>query len=199
MLLRTRLLSLAIILIIGFVLLVSLLLNVALGAVLKYAESSVPVPPLLLSGAEVVLSLIIVTVLFAVIFKVLPDAVVDWRDVWVGAAITAILFIAGRFLIASYLAYTRARFSLWCGWLTRIDPALGVLSSLILFFGAALTKARVVASGKAVVPRAMAVRVKEAIVEEDAPPASREDSNGRGGAVRPGGRAYLYGPMVPFT
>lgn len=165
-LLKTRLLSLAIILTIGFVLLVSLLLNVALRAVIAYAEGWAPIPPLLLSGLELVLSLVVITILFAVMFKVLPDAVVDWEDVWVGAGITAVLFIAGRYLIALYLAYTAPGSTYGAAGSLVLILVWVYYSSLILFFGAALTKARVLAAGKRVVPRATAVRVKEELIEE---------------------------------
>ena len=73
---------------------------------IRYAEAWVPVAPALLSGIELVSSLALITLLFGVIFKVLPDAVIEWRDVWFGAVITAILFIVGRYLIAFYLTYT---------------------------------------------------------------------------------------------
>ena len=165
-LIKNRVLSLAIILMIGFILLVSLLLNVAVRAAIRYAESWVPVPSLLLSAAELALSLVVVTALFAVIFKVLPDAVVEWRDVWIGAAITACLFVAGRYLIALYLAYTAPASTYGAAGSLVLILLWVYYSSLILFFGAALTKARVLAQGKPVVPRALAVRVKEEIVEE---------------------------------
>jgi membrane protein len=164
-LLKNRMLSLAIILIIGFILLVSLLLSVALSAIVTYAEGWVPVPPLLLSGVELVLSLVVVTALFAVIFKVLPDVVLDWRDVWIGAAITAILFIAGRYGIAFYLAYTAPASTYGAAGSLVLILLWVYYSSLILFFGAALIKARVLAAGKKVVPRKMAVTVREEIVE----------------------------------
>jgi membrane protein len=166
-LLKNRLLSLAIILTIGFILLVSLLLNVALRAIVAYAESWVPIPPLLLSSIELVLSLVVITALFAVMFKVLPDVVVDWQDVWAGAAITAVLFIAGRYGIAFYLAYTAPASTYGAAGSLVLILLWVYYSSLILFFGAALTKARVLAAGKAVVPRALAVRVREEIVEEN--------------------------------
>jgi membrane protein len=165
-LVKNRILSLAIILTIGFILLVSLLLNVALRAVIRYADSWVPVPPTLLTATELLLSLAIVTILFAVIFKVLPDAVIDWRDVWVGATMTAVLFITGRYFIALYLAYTAPASTYGAAGSLVLILLWVYYSSLILFFGAALTKARVLASGKAVVPRATAVRVREEIVEE---------------------------------
>jgi len=119
-LLKNRMLSLAIILTIGFVLLVSLVLNVALRAVVAYAENWIPVPALLLTGAELVLSLVVISALFAVIFKVLPDAVIEWGDVWVGAVITAVLFIAGRYVIA---------FSCSRGRSTSTSPCCGARSA----------------------------------------------------------------------
>jgi membrane protein len=168
-LLKSRLLSLAIILTIGFVLLVSLLLNVALSAVVRYAESWVRIPAALLTGAEFMVSLLIVTTLFAVIFKVLPDVVVDWRDVWVGAAITAVLFLAGRYGIASYLAYAAPASTYGAAGSLVVILLWVYYSSLLLFFGAALTKARVVAGGREIVPRATAVLFIEEIVEDDRP------------------------------
>ncbi|HXW07469.1 MAG TPA: YihY/virulence factor BrkB family protein [Vicinamibacterales bacterium] len=169
-LVKNRLVSLAIILAIGFVLLVSLLLTVALRAVLHYAEGWVPIPPLVLTLTELVLSLVLITSLFAIIFKVLPDAVVDWRDVWTGAAITAALFVIGRYVIAFYLAYT-APASIYGAAGSLVLLLLWVYySSLILFFGAALTKARVLSSGRPIVPRATAVLVKEEIVEDEPVP-----------------------------
>jgi membrane protein len=167
-LLKNRVLSLTIILTIGFILLVSLLLNVALRAIVAYAESWVPVPPVLLTTAELTLSIVVITTLFAVIFKVLPDVVLAWQDVWVGAVMTALLFVAGRYGIAMYLAYTAPASAYGAAGSLVLVLLWVYYSSLILFFGAALTKARVLAAGRPVVPRALAVRVREEIVE-DAP------------------------------
>ena len=165
-LIKNRVLSLTIILMIGFILLVSLLLNVALRALVAYAESWVPVPPLLLTAAELVLSIVVITMLFALIFKVLPDVVVAWHDVWVGAAITALLFVGGRYGIAVYLAYTAPASAYGAAGSLVLILLWVYYSSLILFFGAALTRARVTAAGKPIVPRALAVRVREEIVED---------------------------------
>jgi membrane protein len=163
---KNRLLSLAIIVTIGFILLVSLLLNVALRAAIRYADGWIPVPPLLLTAVELLSSLGIITVLFAVIFKVLPDAVIDWRDVWVGAAITAALFVGGRYLIALYLTYAAPASTYGAAGSLVLILLWVYYSSLILFFGAALTKARVLASGRRIIPRPTAVRIREDIVEE---------------------------------
>ena len=166
---KNRILSLTVILAIGFVLLVSLLLNVLLRALVRYADAWAPVPPLLLSSLELVLSLAVITVLFAVIFKVLPDAIIDWEDVWFGGAVTALLFVVGRYLIAFYLTYTAPASTYGAAGSLVLILLWVYYSSLILFFGAALTKARVLSSGKRVVPRALAVLVREEIVEEPAP------------------------------
>lgn len=165
-LLKTRVLSLAIVLTIGFVLLVSLLLNVALKAVLRYADTWIPLHGAVLMSAEFGLSLVVITLLFAVIFKVLPDVRVAWPDVWAGAAITAVMFIAGRHLIALYLAYTAPASTYGAAGSLVLVLLWVYYSSLILFFGAAFTKAKTLASGKKIVPRAMAVRVKREVVEE---------------------------------
>ena len=102
--LRARMLSLGMILVIGFLLLISLVLNGAIAAVEAYAESRFP-------GATVVLlrlwnpvfSTGVVTVLFAMLYKWLPNAPIAWSDVWIGAFITAMLFGFGRFAIGLYL------------------------------------------------------------------------------------------------
>jgi membrane protein len=141
---------------------------VALKATVRYANSWVPLPGLVLSSADLALSLIVITLLFAVIFKVLPDVLVAWPDVWAGAALTAVMFVLGRHVIALYLTYA-APASTYGAAGALVAVLLWVYySSLILFFGAAVTKAKTLASGKTVVPRATAVRVHLAVVEEPA-------------------------------
>jgi membrane protein len=167
-LLRTRLLSLAIVLTIGFVLLVSLLLSVALRAVIRYADSWIPLSGAVLTGAEVVLFFAVTTLLFAVIFKVLPDVLVAWADVWIGAASTAAMFMAGRHLIAVYLAYAAPESTYGAAGSLVLILLWVYYSSLILLFGAALTKARTLASHHRVVPTRVAVLVRQEIVDERA-------------------------------
>lgn len=166
-LLKNRVLSLTIVLTIGFVLLVSLLLSVALKAAVRYADAWVPLPEIVLTGAEFALSMVIITLLFGVIFKVLPDVNVAWEDVWSGAAITAAMFILGRHLIAMYLAYTAPASTYGAAGSLVLVLLWVYYSSLILFFGAAFTKARTLAAGRLIVPRAMAVRVREEIIEQE--------------------------------
>jgi membrane protein len=166
-LVKNRVVSLAIVITIGFILLVSLVIDVAITAVIASARDWLPIAPLLLSAAEFITSLAIVTVLFAVIFKMLPDVVIAWGDVWFSALTTGILFTSGRHLISAYLAY-RVPASTYGAAGSLILILLWVYySALILFFGAALTKARVLASGRSVVPRPLATRIREQLVDEE--------------------------------
>ena len=164
--LKTRLLSLALIVAIGFILLVSLLVNIAVQSAVRYASTRMSLWPFLLDGAELLLSFVLISALFALIFKVLPDVVVSWPDVRTGAITTAVLFLAGRQLIAMYLAYTAPDSAYGAAGSLVLVLLWVYYSSLILFFGAALTRTRVTAQGRAVVPRRLAVRVKEELIEE---------------------------------
>jgi membrane protein len=99
--LRTYIVSLAGVMAVGFLLLVSLLVTTILSAAGKYLAPYLPEAAMQLAGS--VLSLGVITLLFAMMFKWLPDAVVRWRDVWVGAALTAALFEIGKLLIGLYI------------------------------------------------------------------------------------------------
>ena len=163
---KTRVLSLTIVLSIGFVLLVSLLLSVALRAVMNFAEQWLPVAGWMMLSMELALSLAVVTFLFAAIFKVLPDVLLRWRDVMVGALITAVLFTLGRSLIALYLANT-ATASAYGAAGSLVLLLLWVnYSSLILLFGAAVTRAHVEARGIRIQPRNTAVCVHHQLIED---------------------------------
>lgn len=165
-LIKARVLSLTIVLAIGFVLLVSLLLSVAMQAIMTFASQWLPVPPGVMMGLEVGTSLLVVTLLFASIFRILPDVVLSWRDVIPGAFITALLFTVGRSLIAMYLAQT-ATASTYGAAGSLVLLLLWVnYSSLILLFGAAVTRAHVEARGLTIAPRNTAIRVHQELVED---------------------------------
>jgi membrane protein len=102
---RKRVLSLTMILGIGFLLLVSLLASSILSAAIVFFGPYLPIPPVLLHLFDIGLSIGIITLLVAMMFKYLPDAPVAWKDVWIGAAITALLFTMGKFLIGLYLGH----------------------------------------------------------------------------------------------
>lgn len=165
-LIKARLLSLTIVLAIGFVLLVSLLLSVALQAVVTFASQWLPVPAWAMVNLELGISLLVISLLFAAIFRILPDVVLSWRDVILGGVITAILFTVGRWAIALYLANT-ATASTYGAAGSLVLLLLWVnYSSLILLYGAAVTRAYVEAQGKPIRPRNTAVRVHRTLIEE---------------------------------
>ena len=105
-LLRTRLLSFGLVLGLGFLLLVSLLVSAAIAALGKWGSGFIGGWEALLYVLNFSISFTITTLLFAMIYKFMPRARIVWRDVWVGAAVTAILFEVGKFLIGLYLGKT---------------------------------------------------------------------------------------------
>jgi membrane protein len=105
---RQRLASFAVIVGIGALLLASLLLTAALAAVHDVLARYLPVLTELLPTLNFLLSFLLTTSLFAMIYKLLPDARMDWRDVWLGAAATALLFTIGKTLVGLYLGRTGA-------------------------------------------------------------------------------------------
>jgi len=164
--LKSRLLSLTVVLAIGFILLVSLVLGVAIRAMLQAADDLLPYVGLLTTGAEFLVSLALIAALFATIFKVLPDVVLRWQDVMVGALVTAVLFAVGRSGISTYLAYTATASTYGAAGSVVMILLWVYYSSLILLFGAAFTKCHLLAAGKSVTPRNSAVLVRHELLEE---------------------------------
>ncbi|MFN2527731.1 MAG: YihY/virulence factor BrkB family protein [Candidatus Baltobacteraceae bacterium] len=99
---RERILSFSMILGIGFLLLVSLVISSVLSALNTYTASLVPALAFVLQVCNVIFDLAILTLFFAMIFKFLPEAEVRWKDVWVGGAMTAVLFVIGQFALTVY-------------------------------------------------------------------------------------------------
>jgi membrane protein len=140
-LIRQRLLSFSLVLTIGFLLLVSLALSTGLSAVGKYLSWLLPAymfPVLYIVNAA--FSFAVTTVLFAAIYKILPDTRVRWRNVWLGASMAALLFSIGRTLIGFYLG--RSSFSSVYGAAGSFVVILFWVyySAQILFFGAEFTQ-----------------------------------------------------------
>jgi membrane protein len=100
---KDRFLSVSMVFSVGFLLLVSLIVDAAIAAVGKYASSHLPGGDAIWQILQLALSFAVVTVLFAMIFRYLPDIKVEWRDVWFGAAFTSFLFVLGKFLLGIYL------------------------------------------------------------------------------------------------
>jgi membrane protein len=138
-LVKERLLSLAMVLAVGFLLLVSLLVSAAVAAFGETALGGLSDAVVVLEGLNVLVSLGVVTVLFAMIFKVMPDAPVAWRDVWVGAVITAVLFTIGKSLIGLYLGRTSIGSPYGAAGSLVVMTVWVFYASMIVFFGAELT------------------------------------------------------------
>jgi membrane protein len=119
-LLRARLLSFGMILGIAFLLIVSLAFNAALAALGRWWDPESKSWINFSGASEAGLSLLLVTAVFALIYKAMPRASIHWRDVWVGAAVTALLFVAGKFLIGEYIGRS------------GISSAFGAAASLIV-------------------------------------------------------------------
>jgi len=101
--LKDRLLSVAFVLSVGFLMLVSLLVNASAAAAGKWFSIFLPVPEAALQAVNGALTASLIWVVFALIFKVLPRARVAWGDVWIGAGVTALLFTLGNFALGIYL------------------------------------------------------------------------------------------------
>ncbi|SRR5579862_166339 len=156
-LIRERFLSFSLILGIGFLLVVSLVMSAVIAGVSAYMGSRLPLPGAVWHWADFVLSFGVITVLFAMIFKILPNVTIHWNDVAIGALGTAFLFTVGKFLIGIYLG-TSGVTSFYGAAGSAVIILLWVYySSCILFLGAEFTKvyARLYGSGIAPDRRAM--------------------------------------------
>ena len=138
-LIRQRFISFAMILGIGFLLLVSLVISAVLSSLTQVLGTFLGGTALVAHGLDLVVSFTFVSVLFAMIYKFLPDVQIHWQDVWIGAAITSFLFTIGKFLIGLYLG-TSGVTSIYGVAASLITILLWVYySSLIFFLGAEFT------------------------------------------------------------
>ena len=137
---RTYVISFAGVLSLGFLLLVSMLLTTALSAAGKYLGTFLPEAALQVTGF--VVSFLVIALLFAMMFKWLPDAKVAWADVWLGAIVTAALFELGKFLIALYIGKQGLESTYGAAASIVIVLVWVYYSAQIVLFGAEFTNAR---------------------------------------------------------
>ncbi len=135
-----RLLSFAMVASVGFLLLVSLVANTVLAAATKYLSDILPIPGIAVQLAYNLVSVLIVTLLFAMLYRVLPDKPIAWRDTWIGAFITAVLFSLGKFLIGLYLGQSSITSAFGASASLALILAWAYYSSLIFFLGAEFTE-----------------------------------------------------------
>ena len=138
---RSRLWAFALVLAVGFLLLVSLLVSAAVAATDTILARFVSEPSVVLHAMNTILSLVVITVLFALIFKFLPDTEVLWSDVWIGAAFTSALFTLGKFLIGLYLGHSSVSSVYGAAGSIVVLMVWVYYAAQIFFFGAELTHA----------------------------------------------------------
>ncbi|MBV8483853.1 MAG: YihY/virulence factor BrkB family protein [Verrucomicrobia bacterium] len=158
---RTRFLSFGMVAGVAFLLLVSLTLEGVLKALHNYLQTIVPGGHYIGLAVFYLFDLAIIVLLFAMIFRYLPDAKIAWKDVWAGAALTAILFVVGKFLLGLYLG-SGAAGSAYGAASSLVTLLLWIFySAQILLFGAEFTKVYADFYGSHVLPDRHAVRVEK--------------------------------------
>jgi membrane protein len=159
---RDRLLSFSMVLVVGFLLMVSLAVSAALSAAGAFMSAQLPfVAEWLLSLLNFGISFGVITLLFALMFKYMPDAKIAWRDVWIGAAITALLFTLGKTLIGLYLGRAAAGAAYGAAGALVILLLWIYYSTQIFLFGAEFTQVYAGRYGQRVLPGKYAVAVTE--------------------------------------
>ncbi len=164
--LQNRFLSFSVIVGLGFLLLVSLGISSIIDIFSGYLSDRFPdVALVLFYIINVVITLAITTLIFGVIFKVLPDATIRWKDVSAGALATALLFMLGKFGISFYISKSNVGSTYGAAGSLVVLLIWVYYSSLILYFGAELTKAYAVKYGADILPNEYAVTTKTVEVE----------------------------------
>ncbi len=175
--LKIRLISFSLIISLGFIALVSLLINYLVDALSAKLEKILPKDTLYFSYIiNVVITLLAISILFAIIFKFLPDAMIKWKDVRVGAVTTAILFMIGKFVIGLYLSKGKPGTAFGAAGSMIIILLWVYYSSIILYFGAAFTKNYAQATGRHIYPNDYAVFIEQVEVENKE---SLQNQNGK--------------------
>ncbi len=147
-LIRSRVVSLAAVFGTGFLLLVSLAVSALIGGIVETANQVDVLAPML-ALLDLLASVAVISVMFALMFKFLPDVEIGWRGVWFGAVVTAILFVIGKFGIGLYLSMSDVGSVYGAAGSLIVILAWIYYSALILFFGAELTQAWAATHGRA--------------------------------------------------
>jgi membrane protein len=164
--LKDRFLSFSVIISLGFLLLVSLAITGIIESISQRLQARFPdVTVTLFYIANLVLTLGISLLIFAVIFKVLPDAKIRWKDVMAGALVTALLFMLGKFGISFYISKTKVGSTYGAAGSLVVILVWIYYSSLILYLGAEFTKAYAIKYGSAIHPNQYAVTTKQVEIE----------------------------------
>jgi membrane protein len=176
-----RFISFAMILGIGFLLLVSLVVSAAVTGLAQLIGDFL----VLAYALDLLISFLFITALFAMIYKFLPDVQIQWGDVWIGAALTSLLFTIGKFLIGLYLGHSSVT-STYGAAGSLITILLWVYySSLIFFLGAEFTQVYATQYGSGVAPAENAAPI--GLIPRKTPPPEKRSSDRTGGRRVQGG------------
>lgn len=164
---QNRLMSFSMIVSVGFLMLVSLILNATLDVLNARLKLYLPESTIYLFY---VINLVIVfasiTLLFAIIFRTLPDGIIKWKDAFIGASSTAVLFMVGKFAIGFYLGNSTIGSVYGAAGSVIIILVWVYYSAIILYFGAEFTKVYARSYGGEITPNAYSVKIKKEIFEE---------------------------------
>jgi membrane protein len=163
-----RLLSFSLVVSLGFLLLVSLLINGAMDALLHRLTTIFPqLTVLMVYVFNLILTFGITSLLFGMIFKILPDARIKWKHVRAGAFATATLFMAGKFLISYYIGHSQLSTTYGTAGTVIVMLLWVYYSAMILYFGAVFTHVYAAHTGSRIYPNSYAVWVQEIEVESE--------------------------------
>ncbi|HET6726175.1 MAG TPA: YihY/virulence factor BrkB family protein [Gammaproteobacteria bacterium] len=165
-LVRTRLFSLGIVMAMAFILLVSMVLSTLLASFHQYVASLFPGAATMLRLLYALVSFGVVATVIALVFKFVPDVIIRWRDVWVGAIITSALFTVGKYLIGVYLQNSRFSSGYGAAGSIILVVAWVYYTSLILFLGAEVTQIYARRFGTRIRPSAHARFIREGTDDE---------------------------------
>lgn len=164
--LQNRFLSFSVIISLGFILLVSLGVNAILDGFSQHLQERYKeVSIILFYILNQIVTLTVISLIFGVIFKVLPDAIIKWADVLLGSVVTALLFMLGKFAISLYIGQSNVGSTYGAAGSLVVLLLWTYYSSIILYYGAEFTKAYAVAYGSEILPSSYAVTTKEVEIE----------------------------------
>ena len=185
---KDRFLSFTMVLGIGFLLMISLVVSAGMAALGEALGNFLPVPEIVLHAINLVISLGVISLLFAMIFKILPDADIAWGDVWIGGFVTAVLFTIGKYALGLYLGKSDVASAYGAAGSLIIILLWIYYSAQILFLGAEFTQVYANTYGSRVVPDEGAVavteeaRAQQGMASEETVQAAASGSSGSSGS-----------------
>ncbi|MBC8045402.1 MAG: YihY/virulence factor BrkB family protein [Fimbriimonadaceae bacterium] len=160
-----RFISFSMIITLGFLLLVTLIINTLVSVFNDNLQNILPMADQLFALITFLITLLVITGLFALIFKILPDAKVEWKYAWRGALFTGVLFTVGKLLIGLYLKNSSLDTTYGAAGTVILILAWVYYTSLILYFGAEFTQVYVKRQNSSIVPKRYAVYLNKTEIE----------------------------------